>query len=537
MRIEPSSLLIFFLLLVKLDNGIYFVGLEEQTMLEPQFPESYWIESAEQFNQVNHSLPEEIDTIVIGAGITGITLAYLLVKEGVKVALIDADRIIHGATGHTTAKITAQHGLIYDQLINQLGMEKAEQYYRANDAALQFIKNTISQNDIECDFSQQDAFVYTNSEDYFQKLNLEMQAYEKLDIQGELIQTLNIPIPSKLAITMKKQAQFHPVKYLNALVEKFVESGGVLLENTPVKDIEKGSRPKAILHDGRQLEANQLVLATHYPFFDWQGFYFSRLHAERSYVIAVKDPNPFAGGMYISAEKPTRSIRSTPIENGEQLLLIGGESHKTGQGESTSIHYDHLINFASQYFQVKDIPYRWSAQDLVPLNNIPYIGYITKNEKNIYVATGYGKWGMTNGTAGAHVLKDLILRRHNEYSVLYSPSRSVSATAIKNFTVQNADVAKQLVSGKLEIPDRTIEEIGINEGSAVMINGERAGCYKDEDGNLFVVDTTCTHIGCEVKWNSGDRSWDCPCHGSRFSYTGDVLEGPATEPLRKIDLE
>lgn len=506
-------------------------------MPEPYLPESYWIESSKRIVNDKTSENHKIDIVIVGAGITGITLAYLLVQAGVKVALIDADRIIHGTTGHTTAKITAQHGLIYDKLMNQSGIEKASLYYKANSEAIQFITNTIQKHQISCDFSSQDAYVYTNSDDHFNKMMLELRAYEELGICGELVRELPLSIESKLAIVMKNQAQFHPVKYLNKLVESILSCGGIIIENMPVVDVEKGERPKVILKSGGQLSANQLVLATHYPFYDWQGLYFSRLYANRSYVVASKSTKPYAGGMYINAESPTRSIRYTPLGEGENLLLIGGESHKAGQGESTIAHYEALIEFTKRQFDVDDIAYRWSAQDLVTLDDIPYVGHITEGEPNIYVATGYAKWGMTNGTAAAHVLKDMILNKQNDFVDLYTPSRFDANPSIKNFIVQNADVAKHLVTGKLEFIEKTIDDVSNNEGSVVMVNGQRAGCYKDGDGHLYLVDTTCTHLGCEVKWNSGDRSWDCPCHGSRFSYKGEVMEGPATEPLKRIDLE
>ncbi|WP_042349762.1 FAD-dependent oxidoreductase [Bacillus massiliigorillae] len=506
-------------------------------MQEPNYPESYWVESAKRIESDNSIESQKIETVIVGAGITGITLAYLLVQEGVKVALIDADRIIHGTTGHTTAKITAQHGLIYDKMINQSGIEKASLYYKANNEALQFIADTIQKHEISCDFSRQDAYVYTNMDEYFDKIMLEHRAYEKLGITGDVVKELPISIDAKLGIMMKNQAQFHPVKYLNKLVEAFVSRGGILLENTPVADIENDEHPKVILKNGGQIEANKLVLATHYPFYDWPGLYFARLHAERSYVVAAKSTKPYAGGMYINAESPTRSIRYTPLNEGENLLLIGGETHKTGQGESTLSHYEKLVEFTKNNFGIEEISYRWSAQDLVTLDDIPYVGHITADEPNIYVATGYAKWGMTNGTAAARVIRDLILDKQNDFVDLYTPSRFDANPSIKNVIVQNADVAKQLIKGKLEAPDKTIEDIANSEGAAVMINGERAGCYKDEEGQIYLVDTTCTHIGCEVKWNSGDRSWDCPCHGSRFSYKGEVMEGPATEPLRRIDLD
>ena len=495
---------------------------------------SYWIESVEStlFPQINEDMA--VDTVIVGAGITGITLAFLLVEEGQKVALIDANRIMNGTTGHTTAKITSQHHIIYDKLIEQLGIEKAEQYYQANHAAEQFINHIIETHRIDCDYSIQDAYIYTNSESYIEQIEREYKAYEKLSIDGELTNLSTLPFASKLAIVMKNQAQFHPLKYLNKLVEKLEKSGGAILENTIAVDLETGDRPSVILKNGKKISGSQVVLASHFPFVDWKGIYFARLYAERSYVVAAKVKEKPFNGMYISAESPTRSIRFTPLSKGEQLLLVGGESHKTGQGKSTSYYYQALSQFANEYFHIVDFSYHWSAQDLKTLDSVPYIGNITSGEENIYVATGYAKWGMTNGTAGAMLLRDRILNRRNDWQDLFNPSRAISGSAVKSFIVQNANVAKNLVSGKLGIIEKTAEDLLINEGAHINVNGKIAGGYKDEAGVVHIVDTTCTHLGCEVNWNSGDLSWDCPCHGSRFSYTGEVLEGPAKCPLKKI---
>lgn len=203
---------------------------------------------------------------------------------------------------------------------------------------------------------------------------------------------------------------------------------------------------------------------------------------------------------------------------------------------STYKHYKALEEFSEEVLGIEEIKYRWSAQDLYTLDKVPYVGSITSSKPNILVATGYRKWGMTNGIAAAKILTDLVLERENPYQDLYSPSRFYADPSIKKFLKQNLDVAGHLIEGKIDIADKSIQDIGNDEGSVVVVNGKRAGCYKDNEGNVNLVDTTCTHMGCEVEWNSGDRTWDCPCHGSRFSVTGDVVEGPAKKPLKKVDM-
>ncbi|NKQ20214.1 FAD-dependent oxidoreductase [Brevibacillus laterosporus] len=499
----------------------------------PRFPEPYWRDSVTlpTFQSLQEDL--EVDIVIIGGGITGITTAYLLVKEGLKVALLEADTLLNGTTGHTTAKITAQHGLIYDELISHMGRTKARQYYEANSEALQFIKQTVEEHQINCDFSQQDAYIYATTKECVHKLEQEFTAYQQLHIPGELISHIPFDIKIHKALSMKNQAQFHPVSYLTKLVQLIVESGGLIFENSMAIDLEEGNQPTVLTREGRRVTANYVLSCSHFPFYDGLGFYFTRLYAQRSYVIAVKTEKEFPGGMYISADQPTRSLRSTTM-NGENIVLIGGESHKTGQGKDTLEHYKALEAFGHEVFGMNEILYRWSAQDLVTLDKVPYIGEITANHRNVLVATGYRKWGMTNGTAAALLLRDIVLKRENSYIDLYRPSRFFINPSLKEFFEQNLDVAKHLISGKLEVPDRKIEDLTNGEGSVVLYNGERAGAYKDDNGQLHIVDTTCTHLGCETEWNHGDRTWDCPCHGSRFSYTGEIIEGPAELPLKRL---
>ncbi|WP_409290766.1 FAD-dependent oxidoreductase [Peribacillus sp. SCS-37] len=502
----------------------------------PETPEPYWRTSAEikSFPALNEN--KETDVLIIGGGITGVTAAYLLSKEGRKVTLIDAGRVLNGITGHTTAKISAQHSLIYDKLIKESGEEHAKLYYEANQNALQFIRKTVEENGISCDFSTQDSYVFTEDSDYLPKLADEVRAYEQLGIDGTYVQETPLSFPVKGAVLMRNQAQFHPLQYLSYLVDQIVELGGEIYENTVAGDIENG--PPAVLtlkNEGKnKITCRSMLICSHYPFYAKEGKYFARLQQERSYVIAVKTEKEFPGGMYISAEKPTRSLRYTMID-GEKAVLFGGDGHKTGQDLDTQDYYEELVPYAEKTYGVKEIPYKWSAQDIHTLDSIPYIGNLTEDYDHVYVATGFAKWGMTNGTNAALMLSDYVVGRENPYNEVFTPRRVNAGTSLKNFVKENLDVAKHFIEGKLDKPNHTLDEVGIDEAKVVEVNGQRAGAYRDKDGQLHVVDTTCTHMMCELNWNNGDRSWDCPCHGSRFSVTGDVLEGPATKPLKKVD--
>lgn len=500
----------------------------------PEFTESYW-RTAIDFPEYP-SLKEDlnVDVVIVGAGITGITTAYLLVNEGLKVAVLEAGIVLNGTTGHTTAKITAQHDLIYDEFIHNIGRSKARLYYEANMEALSFIKKTVDQHKIECDFSTQDAYIYATTEKYAKKIEKESVAYEKLGIEGGLVDTIPFDIDIQNALVMKGQAQFHPTKYLVHLLQLIKGKGGLIFEDTTAVNIETGAHPTVLTSGGSRVTAKHVIACSHFPFYEGLGLYSTRMYADRSYALAVKTKKKFPGGIYISADEPNRSLRAVTI-NGEEMVLIVGENHKTGQGIETMEHYKALEAFGEEVFGLEEIVYRWSAQDLITLDKLPYIGEITKGQPNILIATGYRKWGMSNGTAAALLFKDMIVGKENTFQELYTPSRFYAHPSLKNFFMENVNVVGQLIKGKLDSPKTSPDSLNKGEGAVITLDGHRKGAYKDDEGELHIVDTTCTHIGCEVEWNNGDRTWDCPCHGSRFSHTGEVIEGPAEKPLQKYD--
>nr|WP_269448724.1 FAD-dependent oxidoreductase [Metabacillus kandeliae] len=500
----------------------------------PHRPEPYWRESGKLPSFPALSADIEVDAAVVGGGITGITAAYLLAKEGLSVALLEADLLVNGTTGHTTAKITAQHDVIYDELIHHFGEEKARAYYDANDEALQLMKNLISEHSIDCDFSEQDAYIYVTEEKNAEKIEKEARAYETLGIPGGYVDQLPIGLKIHSGVVMKNQAQFNPVKYLIPLVKELQAMGVQIYEHTRVNDAEKGSPAKVKTLDGHTVTCRHAVSCSHFPFMDGKGMYFARLHPERSYVVAGKISKPYAGGMYLSADSPSRSIRYTPM-NGEELILIGGEGHKTGQSKDTMKHYEALRTFGQTDLDLKETLYRWSAQDLFSVDTLPYIGHLTEDYPNVFVATGFRKWGMAFGTAAAVMARDYVIGKENKYADLFTPSRFKADPGLKTLVAENTNVAGHLIGGKLSPADKKMEELHPDEGALVHYNGQKAAVYKDENGQITAVDATCTHMGCEVAWNSGDRTWDCPCHGSRFSVDGEVVEGPADTPLKKLN--
>lgn len=498
------------------------------------FPKSFWRDvETRKAEPLNEDIQTEI--VVIGAGIVGVLTALQLVEQGKQVVLVEAARFATGTTGYTTAKVSAQHGVIYTELVKSIGEDKARLYYEANMDALRFLEEQVDQFDIDCDLERQHAYMYALTSSTSTKLlEKEEETYRKLGIEGgdatdEVNDLLSYDV--KKATVMRDQLQFHPVKYLQGLMNHFLERGGTLYEMTRVTGIEYDSPHRLDTVTGHTITAKDVVVATHFPFNDFKGLYFAKMEVERSYVVSA-EVETFPEGMFISVDKPSRSVRHVKLDNGKKMAMFGGENHLAGHKEETQACYENLGEFGTRHFDAKRFTHHWSAQDLITLDKVPYIGRMTNDTPHVYVATGFSKWGMSQGIVAARLITDLILKRPNRYEDLYDPTRSKWKLAdAARFIKTNADVAKELVKGKLKPTDKRVDELGLDEGDIVKHNGEHVAAYRAPDGHVSMVGSACTHMGCTVNWNQAERSWDCPCHGSRFKPNGEVIEGPAVKSL------
>ncbi len=430
---------------------------------------SIWTEniSLPQFKQLNGN--KKTDVLIIGGGMAGILSAYFLEKAGVDYALVEGRRICSGITGNTTAKITAQHGLIYRKLLKSLGTERARMYLDANQEAVRKYARLCRR--LNCDYEEKHSYVYSRNDR--KKLEDEAAALTKLGYKPRLIEQCELPFQTVGAVGFAEQAQFHPLKFISSIAK-----GLKIYENTFVKELKEAA---AITEHG-EITFQKLIFATHFPIDNKHGMYPLKMYQHRSYVIALKD-GPQLKGMYIDEAKQGMSFR-----NYKDYLLLGGGSHKTGEKGG---NWDEIRNCARLYYPNLDEIYCWAAQDCMTLDGIPYIGRYSRRMPGCFVATGFNKWGMTSSMAAASVLTDLVLEKENPYAFVFNPSRNM--------------IKPQL-----------------------FVNG-----YTAVKNLLTISEKRCPHLGCALKWNKAEHSWDCPCHGSRFDSFGKLLDNPANGNLKR----
>ena len=402
---------------------------------------------------------------MIGGGIAGILCVWSLRQAGVEAMLVESDRICGGVTKHTTAKVTAQHGLLYSRLVREFDLDTAQRYLQANLEGLERYRTLC--RSIDCDFQEKDNFVYSLRDRG--KLEEEVDTLRKLGYHAEVSTTIPLPFPVAGAVRFPKQGQFHPLKFLGAVAE-----GLPIYEQTKVLEL----LPDGVVTDRGVISARNIIVATHFPFLNKHGSYFLKQYQHRSYVLALENA-PDVGGMYVDEDEKGLSFRN---QNG--LLLLGGGGHRTGKQGG---NWQELSDFAKKYFPNANEVARWATQDCMTLDGIPYIGPYSKRTPHLYVATGFQKWGMTTAMVAAGILTDLICGKKNPYAGVFSPSRSML----------RPQLAANAVSAAINL--------------------------------LTPTKPRCPHLGCALKYNPQEHSWDCPCHGSRFSETGELLDNPATD--------
>ncbi|MFT3950952.1 MAG: FAD-dependent oxidoreductase [Oscillospiraceae bacterium] len=460
------------------------------------------------------SLKSDIQTkvAVVGAGMAGALIGYFLKKRGISCVILEANRIGSGQTGHTTAKITLQHGLIYDGLIRNFGEEKASQYAEANRRTIDEYRRIIKEEQVDCMFEERSAFLYSCGDT--ELLEKELSAAHRLGIQAEITKETDLPFEIAGALKFNGQAQFHPLKFLQAITEQLE-----IYENTRVMELLENE----LLTEHGKVTAEKIVIASHFPFINTPGYYFMRMHQERSYVLALENA-PQLSGMYLGIDEDGLSFRSSG-----GFLLMGGGGHRTGEN-SVSGKYEELRRAAKKYFPESREAAHWSAQDCIPMDDVPYIGQFSSSTPDVYVATGFQKWGMTSSMVSAMAISELIAGNAHPYPV-FSPQRFHLSASAKQLVQDGIKAVKGISAELFSIPAEQEKELLCGHGGIVECESKKMGVYKNEDGEVFVVSVRCPHLGCQLEWNPDELSWDCPCHGSRFDYTGKLLDNPAQNDL------
>lgn len=497
---------------------------------------SLWLDNTT--NQNYETLQNDItaDVCIIGAGIVGITVAYLLNQQGLKVILLEKDKICHSVTANTTGKITSQHGLFYHYLISNFGKEFAKKYLESHNNAISFIYETIQKEKIDCDFEWQPNYVYTNSDEKLQEIKLEVGSVNSLGFPATFCEKTDLPFKIKGAICFPDQAMFHARKYCIGLAHTLPNN--TIFENSRVIDLEKQLNQYVVKTESGSVCANYVVMASHYPICNFPGLYFLKMYQDKSYLIGVDTKKDLFPGMYISAEESTFSFRSALTPSGKRILLVGGNSHKTGDN---SICMDDcfkpLEDMAHSLYAKSDVLYRWSTEDCVTLDKVPYIGQFSHLMPNVFVATGFKKWGMASSQVAANIIRDKILEIDNPYADIYTATRFEPLHNAKETGNMLKQTSFSLFLNKITPATESFENLKVGTGGVVDYHGKKLGIYRKSKNEIFAVSPYCAHLGCELSWNNLEKTWDCPCHGSRYDYTGKLLMEPSKKDLDTIQLE
>jgi glycine/D-amino acid oxidase-like deaminating enzyme/nitrite reductase/ring-hydroxylating ferredoxin subunit len=509
---------------------------EQFTIKRDSLTESIWqkLEQRLSGNQADPGPEMVYDALIVGAGITGVTLALLLQKAGKKCILADANTIAFGTTAGTTAHLNTFFDSTYPEIESAFGADAAKLVAKGGQEALDLIKELIDLYEIDCDFEHKNGFLFSENEEETKMLKEILTASKEAGVTVEETNQNGVPLKFEKSLQFRDQAQFHPLKYLAKLMAAYQELGGLVLENTLIES----TTLKDDIHFAKAgdltLKVKNVVYATHIP----PGINLLSLRCApyRSYVLGIKlADNAYPDCLAYDMKEPYHYFRSHVV-NGEKYLILGGEDHKTGHDDPTAA-FEKLTNYAKTHYNVESIPFQWSAQYYVPVDGLPYIGQLPGGEDRIYVATGYNGNGMQFGTLSAKIIAALIVGDESEYADLFRPSRLKPIAGFTEFVKENADVAYRFVADRFSSAQMdSLNELQPEEGKIVTFDNQKLAVYKAKNGEITALNPVCTHAKCIVCFNPEEKSWDCPCHGGRFDLDGKVLTGPPRTALEKIDL-
>ncbi len=449
-----------------------------------------------------------VTTLVIGAGMAGVLCAFKLWETGQDVIVIERGRVGCGQTRGTTAKITYQHGAIYSKLISKIGADNAHLYARANRYAVAQYAKIIQTYDIDCDFEVLPSYIYSAQND--KVITDEYNACKRLGLNVSLTDNIELPVKVRAALKAENQAQFSPLKFLGAIAEHLT-----IYENTPALAVDKYN---VVTTPKGRIRAENIVVATHFPFINVPGLLFARMYQERSYVLALKNAQQLHG-MYKCVDAAGNSFRGFG-----EYLLFGGGKRRTGTPAVNP--YDALRDTAKRLYPQSQEVSAWSAQDCATADGVPYVGRFPYTNRSLYVITGFDKWGMTNSMASSDIIVDLICGRESPNGASFSPNK-FHLCALPNIASLSYVSTKNICAQKFSLPKFCISQIEVGKGAVVTYHGRKLGVYRKSEDETYFVTTKCPHLGCELQWNEAELVWECPCHGSRFDYKGNLIDNPA----------
>ena len=493
-------------------------------------PTSVWMDTAPHTTYAPLEGRLEVDVCVVGGGLAGLLAADELKRRGRTVAVLEGARVATGVSGYTTAKVCVLHGLTYADVRSHHGEDAARHYAQANTAGLELIADRVADREIDCDFRRRPAFTYAE-DGGTDDLHDEVEAMRAAGLDATFTEDVDLPWDVAGAVRLDDQAELHPRRFLLAIAAAVHGDGSHVFERSRAVSVDDSEPCRVRTDSGGEVIAADVLVLTHYPTLD-RGVFFARLAAERSYAVGVRVNGRVPAGMFLSTESPSHSVRATPYAGGD-LLIVGGESHKAGTDDPVE-RSAALEAWARERFDVAAVEYRWAAQDAMPLDGVPYVGELSPVTRHLWTASGFKKWGFTNGAAAALMLAGAVTGDPPTWLATFDSNRFKPVASASSLLKESISVGAHFFGDRLAPPDaRSLDELAPGEGGIVRHDGEKVAAFRDDDGVVHAVSSVCTHLYCQVAFNAAERSWDCPCHGSRFGVDGAVLQGPAVSPLER----
>lgn len=487
---------------------------------------SYWIDSAGKAQFPTLVAELSVDVAIIGGGMVGVIAGRLLKEAGLTVAVVEAQRIGHGVSGKATAKVTSQHGTKYQTLADKYGEELARIYAEAQVSGMQLILDLAREHDVDCDLEEKQALVYTTNHKQVTKLEREIELASSFGLPATLTRDTDLPFDVAAAMSFDRQYQFHPVKFVAGLAATIPGDGSQVFEHSRVIDWD----PQVIRTADGRVSARHVLMATNLPL-GQVGLYYSMNYpkAEPGIAAPIDKPLPYYA---INLGSPGRSIR-THRANGRTYAIAVGEHFRPGHSQETEKATSELEQWLKRHFGTGEIECRWINEDYSPMDGAPFVGWSSSVRDGYLVATGFDGWGFTNSAAAAFMIRDLVLEQENPWLELFNATRIKPVAGAGKFVHENMHVAEHFVNDYTSSKPKSYDALNPGEAAILSIDGEKIAAFKEDDGKVRSVSAVCTHMGCLVGWNPTDRTWDCPCHGSRFNLDGEVLHGPAVTGLER----